>query len=154
MKMISLFTLFILNQNIVVAQDRSLPRDLPEFNEKKKSFESEKVAASIKNKEKYKKEWKQMLDVEKKFLASKYKLNCNTSFDCMAVSVGEKKCGGPSGFVIMSNLDPNLSSNQELITDYTNRISALKNQIKGDLGSCDAVIATQVVCLDGSCIQK
>ena len=149
----SFLLIMLFFSDVSSSDDLALPRDLPVY-DLEKGFEDKEAESLIKDKYRYKNEWKKMLDIEKKFKENSYNLDCNTSFDCQPIPVGESKCGGPSDYVVMSNLDFNLNSNKNIISEYTNGITSLKDLLKKEDEKCEQLTKPEVACEGGKCVRK
>lgn len=79
-------------------------------------------------------------------------LSCTKTEECMSVAVGARACGGPSGYIIVSQKNKNYSK----IVERAKVHEALsKEQLKlndgGMMGTCNVIMPTSAVCVKNLC---
>ena len=80
-------------------------------------------------------------------------LKCQSDNDCNTIAYGSKACGGPNGFIVISQknrkLDQitTLANMSETVEDDYNR----ENNINS---TCDQILAPPVKCIQRSCVES
>lgn len=84
-------------------------------------------------------------------LLQENKAACKVSFDCVAVPLGEKACGGPTEYVVMSQATQKKIA--DAISDLTKMITQLDHEAHsgGIAGTCDVVEKPELACRAGTC---
>jgi hypothetical protein len=80
-------------------------------------------------------------------------LSCSSDNDCVAVSTGHRPCGGPSGYLMASLLNPKLSAIQTLAAEFSEaeRQFNIENQL---MGTCDYLMAPSLSCQQSQCVKN
>lgn len=77
-------------------------------------------------------------------------LSCVKDADCEAVAYGSRACGGPSGYMIVSN--QSLRYNDIIIlADELTEKEILHNQMTGAVSTCEFLMPPTVSCVSNSC---
>lgn len=85
-------------------------------------------------------------------LMQENKVPCKISLDCEALPLGNRACGGPSEFLIISK--GTKSKIQDSLSDLTKSIDEMDrtaNSEQGLMGTCEAMEKPELTCQSGSC---
>lgn len=64
-------------------------------------------------------------------------LKCGSDNDCDRLAFGQKMCGGPVSYLIVSKLDSQYSSIVEKLENYTKLDGEFQKDLAGFAGLCD-----------------
>jgi hypothetical protein len=92
--------------------------------------------------------------VQKTLTEHELNLSCAQDTDCQYLPLGHKICGGPSDYLLVSKLDPNLSLIEKKLNQLTDKDLDLQKMIKNILGTCDYLTAPETKCENQVCVQK
>lgn len=78
-------------------------------------------------------------------------LNCDASFQCKVIGVGERRaCGGPSRYVVFSTKTVDESEVERLAIAETKK-EQLLNEALSDEDNCQQVLPIQSLCIRNTC---
>jgi hypothetical protein len=75
--------------------------------------------------------------------------SCTASFQCKVLEVGQRACGGPSRYVVYSNLNTEQET-AELLAQQITEQETRQNQASG-ASDCSPVLPVQALCIDKQC---
>lgn len=75
--------------------------------------------------------------------------SCTASFQCKVLEVGQRACGGPSRYVVYSNLNTEQEAVEQLAQQVTQQ-EKLANQANGS-SDCSPVLPVQALCINKQC---
>ena len=77
-------------------------------------------------------------------------LSCRNDRDCDVIAVGARACGGPSGFIIVSSLNPKLEQLSERAR-LSSQLEREYNARAGVISICSIKRAPEVGCVRNAC---
>lgn len=77
-------------------------------------------------------------------------LSCSQDSDCLAIGIGHKSCGGFTGHVIASRLNPSIDQISSLADEIT-RAARAANESSGAYSTCDVYEVPSASCVSNSC---
>lgn len=77
-------------------------------------------------------------------------LRCMSVDDCKLLPIGSRACGGPSGYVITSKMNGNMSELEYLATQ-TEVKQAAYNRTYGIQSICSLIVPPELKCLSNYC---
>lgn len=79
-------------------------------------------------------------------------LGCEADQDCEPFAMGTKACGGPAGYIVVSNRNPNLLKLSEL-AERLRTLQAAQNLQSGVIGTCEFETPPEPRCVSSRCRQ-
>lgn len=76
--------------------------------------------------------------------------SCVVDADCDSLAIGSKACGGPTGYLSVSKLHPNLAEIVSLAVELEQKEDQL-NRVSGNISTCDYEMPPQVRCVESVC---
>lgn len=76
---------------------------------------------------------------------------CETDANCGSVALGHRACGGPSSYVVVSNLNPELAAIETLATETASVEAQLT---AGTFGVCSIVLPSPTACKQNRCVES
>jgi len=81
---------------------------------------------------------------------SQVNLACTTEADCEAIGLGAKACGGPTKYIVVSTLNPELPQVDALVTELDQKERAFNSE-HGLMSTCEALTERMPVCQQNIC---
>lgn len=81
------------------------------------------------------------------------KVACKVSLDCEALALGNRACGGPSEYVLLSK--GTKAKIQDSLSDLIKSIDEMDrtaNSEQGLMGTCEVMEKPELACQSGSCV--
>lgn len=98
------------------------------------------------------KKFNELVEVQKKSSITQVDLRCESKNDCVALSIGNKLCGGPVGYLVISKLDPNFSSTNEKLAKLTEADRKFQSILRGFASTCSYETPPQIDCRSNCCV--
>jgi hypothetical protein len=95
--------------------------------------------------------FKELQTMQKNIGVNQLNLKCEIDADCVSLPVGNKICGGPVSYLLVSKQDPNFSSINDKLSKYTTLDEEFEKMIHGFGGLCDYVMPPKVACQKNVC---
>lgn len=91
-----------------------------------------------------------MTQAEQKLAEITKDKSCDASYQCRVLPLGEKACGGASGYLIFSSKNTSIEQAEYLASEITS-FEQIYNKNNQALATCQNILAPQTLCISNIC---
>lgn len=95
--------------------------------------------------------FKALQSLQKNIGISELNLKCSSGNDCEAAAFGQKICGGPVSYLVVSKLDSKYDSIISKLAKFTQLDNEFQKNLYGFMGTCDFVVPPKISCENNIC---